>query len=79
MRHSPWPWRITGAVSPIILDAAGAEVAILSGDRRNAALIAHAPDLLRLVQQLHGAESWGDAERLRDVAEDLIRDCGEVP
>jgi hypothetical protein len=60
-------------VSPIILDAAGAEVAILSGDRRNAALIAHAPDLLRLVQQLHGTDSWGD------VADALIRDCGEVP
>lgn len=78
-RHAPWPWRVTGSVSPIVVDASGREVAILSGDRRNAALIAHAPDLLQLVQQLHAAESWGDAERLRDAAEDLIRECGEQP
>ena len=79
MRHSPWPWRVTGSVSPIILDASGAEVAILSGERRNAKLIAHAPDLLRLARALLEVEALPDAERLRDQAETLIRDCGELP
>jgi hypothetical protein len=79
MRHSPWPWRVTGSVSPIVLDAGGREVAILSGDRSNARLIAHAPDLLDLAYRLRAVESWGEAERLREFAEDLIRDCGEVP
>jgi hypothetical protein len=79
MRHSPWPWRVEGVISPEIRDANGAAVALLHGDRRNVRLIAHAPDLLAFVRRVHRAEEPGEWERLRNDADDLIRDCGEVP
>lgn len=79
MRHSPWPWRVEGVISPEIRDSNGAAVALLHGDRRNVRLIAHAPDLLAFVRRVHRAEEPAEWERLRNDADDLIRDCGEVP
>ena len=79
MRHSPWPWRVAGSISPEILDANGAAVALLHGDRRNVRVILSAPDLLAFVRRVRLAEEPGEWERLRNDADDLIRDCGEVP
>lgn len=76
-RHSPYPWRVRLGTTPEVLDSYGRSVALVSGRTPNASLIATAPELLELARSVYWSEGPGDWERLKMLAEDLVRATGE--